>query len=262
MSHSATSCNHFSPRDLYIETNWTDSINRSALGSCNEHVLCAHDAGMTIIGAVFWASIHGGSRQNQEALVHRLHWYMVVSHTSAEYSAGAPIESRLERSLHTESCMQEQAVHQNCFRRKCEAGPENEASVDGGAEKPICGGRGAGRRYPACASRTLPCSICPVFRIACHPRTGSRWHALAWSATHIKLKVRCQNSALPACSRRSLSADAFTLLLGLQATAQQIQVYMGVPELTIAHVKSHLQQERMHDKSQSADHHPYGSDSR
>ena len=56
--------------------------------------------------------------------------------------------------------------------------------------------------------------------------------------------------------------DAATLLHGLQATAQQILGHMGVPELTMAHVKSHLQQKRILEKYQSAEHHPHGSDSR
>ena len=82
------------------------------------------------------------------------------------------------------------------------------------------------------------------------------------SAYHREGEVRYQTSALPACSRRTPSKDATTLLLGLQVTAQQILMHMGVSELTMAHVKSHLQQQRIHEKIQSAEHHPYGSDSR
>ena len=119
-----------------------------------------------------------------------------------------------------------------------------------------------GGLHHVCITPSLAAHVQSLARSACHPRTRSPWHTLAWSATHVIANVRYQTSALPACSRRLPGTDAATLLLWLQATAQQILVHMSVPELTIAHVKSHLQQERMHHKYQLAEHHPYGSDSR
>ncbi len=104
-------------------------------------------------------------------------------------------------------------------------------------------------------------SSCHAAHVQSVTRIGDRvivaYAGIVYYTHHREGRVQYQITALPVCSHRSpirASTDATTLLLGQQATAQQILMHMGVPELTMAHVKSHLQQQRIRDKSQSAEH--------